>query len=195
MLRKAWQSASSEEHKLIYANIMGMMGDSAGAETLIKTIDGQPWDEGWNFKAMGQFGGSLSRLDSLIISLGRSGDKRALAPILRKVADLDASSPFSHHRAVAMALETLRDPAACKPLADLLAKPDMTGHPITEVTAEEKVAAKEHRALPLREIVLARALYRCGDHKGAGQKILQAYEKDLRGLFARHAQAVLKEKK
>ncbi len=195
LLRQAWQSASSEEHRLIYANILGMMGDPTGAETLIKTIDGQSWDEGWNFKAMGQFGGSISRLDSLIIALGRSGDKRALATILRKVAQLDASNHFSHHRAVALALEVLHDRAACEPLARLLAKPDMTGYAVTEVTAEPKPAAKEHRALPLREVILARALFRCGDHNGIGRNILETYEKDLRGLFARHAQAVLNEKK
>jgi hypothetical protein len=44
---------------------------------------------------------------------------------------------------------------------------------------------------PLREIVLARALYRCGDHQGLGRKILEEYRHDLRGLFARHASAVL----
>lgn len=44
---------------------------------------------------------------------------------------------------------------------------------------------------PLREIVLARALYRCGDHGGLGAAILNEYREDIRGLFARHASAVL----
>jgi hypothetical protein len=39
----------------------------------------------------------------------------------------------------------------------------------------------------------ARALYRCGDHDGLGEKILKQYTQDLRGHLARHAQAVLKE--
>jgi len=48
---------------------------------------------------------------------------------------------------------------------------------------------------PRRELVLARALYRCGDHQGVGETILRAYAADLRGHYARHAAAVLAEKK
>jgi hypothetical protein len=44
---------------------------------------------------------------------------------------------------------------------------------------------------PLREIVLARALYRCGDYEGLGKTILEEYKHDVRGLFARHAASVL----
>ncbi len=43
----------------------------------------------------------------------------------------------------------------------------------------------------LRELILARALYRCSDHKGLGEKILKQYARDLRGHYSRHAQAVL----
>ena len=45
----------------------------------------------------------------------------------------------------------------------------------------------------LRELILARALYRCGDNQGLGKQILTEYSKDLRGHYARHALAVLKE--
>jgi len=43
----------------------------------------------------------------------------------------------------------------------------------------------------LRELHLARALYRVGDHHGIGARILKDYASDLRGIFARHAQAIL----
>jgi hypothetical protein len=43
-------------------------------------------------------------------------------------------------------------------------------------------------------LLLARALYRCGDYQGVGRKILETYAQDLRGHLARHAQAVLKGK-
>jgi hypothetical protein len=49
------------------------------------------------------------------------------------------------------------------------------------------------RVEPLREIVLARALYRCGDHEGLGRRILEQYTQDLRGHLARHAKAVLED--
>jgi hypothetical protein len=193
LLRKAYARASSPADRLTYANILGMMGDATGIETLLEAVATMPWDKGWNFKGMGQFGGSLSRVDSLIISLGRTGDKRALGAIIEKARQLDASKEFSHHRAVAMALETLRDPAAASALADLLSKPDMTGYAMTDVKAA-KAARTEHRSQPLRELILARALYICGDRDDVARKILEQYRRDLRGLFARHAHAVLHRK-
>ncbi|MCK4581030.1 MAG: hypothetical protein KAU10_06735 [Dehalococcoidia bacterium] len=50
---------------------------------------------------------------------------------------------------------------------------------------------KRCRLEPLREIVLARALYRCGDWQGLGEENLKEYRQDIRGLFARYASAVL----
>jgi hypothetical protein len=43
----------------------------------------------------------------------------------------------------------------------------------------------------LREIMFARALYRCGDFEGVGENTLRACAQDLRGHLARHAPAVL----
>jgi HEAT repeat protein len=193
LLRQAHAAATEPEQRLVYANILGMLGDATGVETLIEAIQSQSWDKGWNFRGMGQFGGSISRLDSLIIALGWTGDPRGLPAILGKVKQLDASKEFSHHRAVALALEALRAPAAAEPLAELLSAEGMTGYALTRIDAETKSAGHEHRSQPLREIILARALYRCGDHDGLGEKILRTYEKDLRGLFAKHAHAVLNE--
>ena len=51
-----------------------------------------------------------------------------------------------------------------------------------------------HRDVSLtatRELLIARALYRCGDWEGLGEHTLRQYTQDLRGHFVRHAQAVL----
>ncbi|MCB1235737.1 MAG: FAD-dependent oxidoreductase, partial [Verrucomicrobiae bacterium] len=191
LLKAAYEKADLPEHQLIYANLLGMLGDATGLPTLIETIRSHEWDEGWNFRGMGQFGGSISPLDSHLIAAGQSGDPKAIPVILEKVAQLDATKEFSHHRAVAMALEAQRAPTAAKPLADLLGKEGMTGHAITDIAESGR---QEERSEPLREIILARALYRCGDFEGVAEKILRAYEKDLRALFAQHAHAVLGEK-
>ncbi len=191
LLREALQDADAPEHQLIYANILGMLGDATGSGVLAKTISNQEWDEGWNFRGMGQFGGSISRLDSHIIALGKSGDvKTALPVILEKTQQLDTEKEFSHHRSVSIAFETLRDPSAAKALAEVLQKENMSGHWITEISESNR---QDQRTEPLREIILARALYRCGDHEGLGEKILREYAKDLRALFAQHAKAVLEE--
>jgi len=201
LVRAACASAAGADAKLIYAHILGMMGDGAGAETLVAKVEAEAdFDKGWNFVGMGQYGRSISALDSYLIALGRTRDRRALEPILRKVALLDAKKEFSHHRAAAMALEALGDPRAAKPLADLLARPGMTGYATTTVEEAKRLAGPSPtetvpRNHSLRELVLARALYRCGDSDGVGRKILETYARDLRGHYARHAQAVLSEKK
>ncbi len=192
LLKAAYKETSLSEHKLIYANILGMLGDTDGSQILIETIESTEWDEGWNFRGMGQFGGSISPLDSLIIALGRSGNRNGIPVILEKVRQLDSSREFSHHRAVAMSLEALRDPSAAKPLADLLLRENMSGYAITDISESDR---QEQRSEPLRELNLARALYRCGDYNRIGEKILREYEKDLRALFAQHAHAILNEKK
>ena len=123
---------SAREIPVAY-DILGMLGDASGAGTLIEAIRSQDWDAGWNFRGMGQFGGSISRLDSHIIALGRSGAKEGQAAIFEKVAALDASKEFSHHRAVAMALEEMGDKPASGPLAELLSKSGMSGFAITKL--------------------------------------------------------------
>jgi hypothetical protein len=93
---------------------------------------------------------------------------------------------------VALALEQIGDPSAAEPLARLLDKPGMGGHAMRELEPlYDRQRELRRREGPLREIVLARALYRCGDHEGRGEAILREYQQDLRGLLARHATAVL----
>ncbi len=177
-----------------------MLGEPAGADTLAEAVKSRAWDKGWDYTGMGQYGASLSDLDSLIIALGRTRSELALGPILEKVKQLDAGSEFSHCRAVAIALETLGDTVAAKSLAEFLKKPGITGHAFTDIGAARRrtpPGAEDTltRNRSLRELVLARALYRCGDYESIGEKILKEYARDLRGHYARHARTVLKEKK
>jgi len=113
--------------------------------------------------------------------------------ILRKAECLDSDVTLSHHRAVALALESLGDPAAAEPLARLLGKSGMQGYVMTRLTPlYDRPADRRYRLGALREITIARALYRCGDHDGLGRRILTRYRGDLRGLLARHAEATLR---
>lgn len=199
LLKKAYEAAENEKDKLVYAHILGMLDEPVGADTLAKAVQSRAWDKGWNYTGMGQYGASLSELDSLIIALGRTRSEQALDPILEKVKQLDAGSEFSHCRAVAISLETLGDTAAAKPLAEFLKKSGITGHAFTNIDAARLWTPPGSedtltRNRSLRELVLARALYRCGDYENVGKNILKEYAYDLRGHYARHAIAVLKEK-
>jgi len=186
------------EYRPAYAKALCTLGSTTGVETLVAEVRAvEQWDAGWNYRGMGQFGAAMSPLDNLLVALGRAGDPSAVPAVLEKVELLTAEHDFSHHRAVGLALELIRDSAAAKPLAELLAKPGMRGHVHTSVDmAIERETpggtnAEQTRRVSLRELMLARALYRCGDHQGIGEEILQAYTKDLRGHLARHAKAVL----
>ncbi len=203
LLRAAYDRAEGKA-KLVYAHTLAVLGDATGVDTLIETVDSYAsWDEGWNYRGMGQFGAALSPLDRYIVALGRAGQKKAIPAILRKLDQLDADSAFSHHRAVALALEMLADATAARPLANLLMKPKMTGyvhHTVQEARQRDQESeggtnAVRPRRESMRELGLARALYRCGDYDKLGQHILTEYTEDLRGHFARHAKAVLKQGK
>jgi hypothetical protein len=189
-------ATAGPKEKLIYAHILGMMGDGAGAQVLADAVKSREWDAGWNYTGMGQFGPCMSPLDSLIIALGRTRSATALGPILTKAAVLNAASEFSHFRAIAMALETLGDKSATQTLAQLLHKPGLGGHAVLSIedafadNPESRTDTKT-RNEALKELYIARALFRCGDYEGLGAKTLGQYSRDLHGHYARHAKAVL----
>jgi hypothetical protein len=198
LLRQAYGECPPES-KLIYAHVLGVLGDPAGVPDLLKAVEDAPdMGKGWHYKGMGQYGRNMSDVDTYIYALGRTRDKRATEAIVKKMKALEAKDAFSHFRAVALALEQLRDPAAAGPLAELLAKPGIRGHAVatpqkTLETAQKwsSWTATEPRSNALRELMLARALFRCGDKDGLGKQVLEEYTKDYRGHLARHAAAVL----
>lgn len=189
----------NETGKLVYARILGMLGVAHGWKELIKAINGYTeWDEGWNFRGMGQFGQSISYLDSLIIAAGRTKKTEALPTIFRLMEKLTPESEFSHFRAVAIALETIADQKATEPLFKLLQLPGVRGHVMPDIQTAKKLAPKfkndvTTRNNSLRELILGRALYKCGDLNGLGNQILNEYSKDLRGHYYRHAAGVLQQ--
>lgn len=193
MLQAALADAQGKK-KLAYAKVLGFLGDARVVPTLIDAVERVPeWDAKVLQGKMAEYAHLPTPVDALIMALGPPRDARALPAIFRKLALLDATVTLSHHRAVALALEQIADPAAARPLARLLAKPGMSGHAMTSLVALPQARGQRRdRSAPLREIVLARALHRCGDFNGVGEKILRQYQRDLRGLLSRHAAAVLK---
>ncbi|MEM7396375.1 MAG: hypothetical protein AAF492_28905, partial [Verrucomicrobiota bacterium] len=162
-------------------------------------VDRAAWDKGWNFRGMGQFGATTSPLDNLVIALGRTGHRKGLPVLLRKLNQLTPASEFSHARAVSMALEFLKAPEASKPLADFLNQTGIRGHAFLDINDVIKrtpgsMTDNSTRNNSLRELIVARALYRCGDHEGLGKTILSRYAADFRGHYASHAKAVLRER-
>lgn len=189
---RAAHAAAAGDVRLVYARILGFMGQGDVAPELIEALGKiTAWDD----KILQGVGAEYAHLptpvDALILALGHAGDRGAMPLILTWLERLDAQTTLSHHRAVAVALERLADPSAAEPLARLLGRPGMRGHAMTELETLSSDRDHRRREGALREIVLARALVRCGDHDGMGRGILEAYRSDIRGLFAGHAAQIL----
>jgi len=196
MLREA-HAAAIPEHRLAYAQMLGILGVREVVPELADALDEiDEWDDRILQGSMAEYAHLPTPIDAIIIALGRTGDARAMPSLLRKLEMLSDDVTLSHHRAVTIALEQIGSPAASEPLARLLAKPGMRGHAMkTLEPLYDKEMNRRRRLGPLREIVIARALYRCGDHQRLGEQILREYQNDIRGLFARHATTVLQKGK
>ncbi|MCC5841744.1 MAG: FAD-dependent oxidoreductase [Opitutales bacterium] len=196
LLLEKWRGAEGEV-RAEAALVLGMLGVSEVAPELAARVDAQAWDEGWNYTGMGQFGRSSSPLDDAILALAATGDAQIAEPVLlRKIDSLPADPAFSHCRALAEATARLRSTELATALARLLESPGISGHARIEsrtvVTgANPDPVETTARNEGLRELGLARGCFLAGDPTGAARRVLQSYAADLRGHFARHAQAVL----
>lgn len=198
LLRAAYAAQTELAPRLIYAHVLGMLHDPTGAAALVAAVEGGAWDTGWNFKGMGQYGRSVSLMDSTIIALGRTLEPSGVAPVLAKAALLNGTSAFSHIRAVSFALEDLDGGSAITALSTLLAS--VRGYALTNALVAPVIAGYSdtvgdtERNNCLKELAVARALYRLGDDAmGNGASVLSLYARDPREVYAAHARQVLAE--
>lgn len=193
MMHDVYREAKGE-HKLRVAHLLGLMGDDVGVETLLDYVDSNPWDEGWDFRGMGQFGFSLSPLDSMIVALGRSGTRDAIPTLLRKAEALPTDAAFSHFRALTLAFEALPDERAASSFIRFLKSTQTASRHTLQEQLREVPASDvdvEERNRELKELLIARGLFACGDPDGSARAVLEAYSHDLHGHYARHARSLL----
>ncbi len=198
-LKKALADAATDEQRCACAQVLAMLGEADGIEYVLNAVEAHTeWDEGWDYTGMGQFGPCMSPLDSLLIALGESKGTDVLPAILAKAQLLTPDDAFSHFRAAAWACETIGSPDAAPALARLLSHDGFSGHHVTTVKQARDGAVPERndvsqRNRVLKELHVARALYRCGDHQGRAAEILHNYARDLHGHYFRHAWGILQE--
>ena len=193
-LRDAYAKATTPSARLVYAHVLGILGDATGAETLAGQVSGRDPQITINAQGLAAFGRRMPERDSFIVALGRTRSPLALEPLLGELAKVNAGTPPAHVRALSLALEALRDPRAAAALAAALAKPGISGWArpgMAAVTPSGGFGSSPENGRCLRELNLARALYACGDYEGVAKKILETYTADGRGVFALHARAVL----
>jgi len=193
LLREAYAAADGAR-ALRLAHLLGLLGDATGVETLMAHVDAQPWDQGWDFRGMGQFGFSLSPLDSMIVALGRTGCPDVIEVLLRKADTLPEAAEFSHFRALTLAFEAIPDPRAVPRFTRFLkavqgGARQSIAEQLREVPESDVDTLERNREL--KELLLARGLFACGDPDGVAETVLRAYSQDLHGHYARHARSLL----
>lgn len=99
-------------------------------------------------------------------------------------------------RAISLFAETMRGAKWAGVLVELLTKQGISGFDLDSyrkalADIPDDPVDNSLRNRVLRELYLARALYRCGNADGIGERILRRYRRDVRGHYARHAAAVL----
>lgn len=192
-IREQYEKTSGRK-QLLYARILGIWGYTETLPVLKNELQKHiEWDDKILQGRMADYAHLPTPLDAILLAMAYTGDHSVLPILLNWLEKLNAEVTLSHHRSLALALEKMGDPSAAKPLSDLLNKPGMKGHTMTkpEQTITQIKEGDKWRTRSLRESMLARALYHCGDYNGIGESILRQYTSDLRGLFARHAREVL----
>ena len=195
-LRAAYHAASDAKTRQIYAEMLGMLGDATGVETLvgivsgkipvIKTRHGANFGEGYN-------GGDNIR--GFMIALGRTRDARALEPLMTHLRQLTPLSPLDAVRSATLGLGELGNSGAAAELAAKLQEDGNHGFAVSDwrkLKPQGGYGDCPEMVSCLRELAYARALLRCGDFNGLARKTFTAYAKDPRGVLSAYARAVLK---
>ncbi len=189
------------ENSLVYAHLLALFGDATGEDELVDWVQKHTWGDAW---IAGKDPG-MNRMGAYILALGRIHSKKAVPAILargKELCDAGTTPTNLHLRILGLACEAIGDRACAPLLANLLDLPGIAGHsmvmapdipPVPGYDSRSNYSQKE-KQVTVREINLARALYRLGDKDGKAAAILQAYAEDPRGFYANYARLVLAEK-
>jgi hypothetical protein len=164
LLRAAYAEAEGRD-KVIYAHVLAALGDSTGVPALLLAIRE-------NAVPAARPGlGSGGRV-GMIRTLGYLRDRRAVPLLVELAAAKNTAADFQLVRALAFTLGRIADPAAAPALAGLL-----------------------ERSRPLgrkpQSLMVACALYRCGDHEALAKRWLERCAADDENTLARLAWQVL----
>ncbi len=197
ILERALEQATGEQ-ELLLARVLAMLGSTVGVPVLVEAIAAQLVDETLperdsriRYAGAPPDQGAMPDVVYLLHALGMARDRRAL-PIWQRVVDLLAGvteeevqsgvkGVFYYVDAVCAGVERLGDPAAIPMLKQLHRYPPFHDN---VCLAGYQVDFFEER-LAYLELIIARALARCGSPEGV--MVLIDYLQDARALLAEHA--------
>jgi hypothetical protein len=168
------------------------LGDDTGSGLLRDIIQNTPWDDGWDYRGMGQFGKSSSRQDSALLALSRLPAKGVDGKfILPKLKATEPETGFSHIRALCVYLMQHPDKQAVDDLRRILG--GFECHAATDFNdlldaPYQGMTDVEERNLQLRELYLAGALHACFPGDELADRFLSAYRNGLHDLYSCYAE-------
>lgn len=167
------------------ARALCFCGDTNGVEYLANWLSKQTLThDGKN--------GRVIPVDSAIRALGYAHDVRALPALTAKLADCTPSGKDSTHvRVLALSLGDIGSRQAAPALAAFIEKAGIPNAIRTVNQGRDAVVGTPDYRAAAQELIIAAALYRCGDTNSVAQKILSAYLDDWRGPLHRFAAEVL----
>ncbi len=184
------QKKFAEKKDLWQAQILAFLGDDSGRDILVNSISNQHWDEGWNYRGMGQFGACVSPLDCQLIALANLGNAEIV--FLKKLDELKPEDAFSHFRVLSLIYMKYPCRDATEKLESLLCAPGMAKH--AQKSYRDAIASNREpindtsvRNAQLKEIYLARALNACQPGNIIAMRSLNSYADGLQGWYARFA--------
>lgn len=175
LLRQAYNDTTGSA-KIIYAEALGIMGDGTGLPLLLAEAERRATQK--DYPVQHDKHGKVIMPDEvvkLLWALAQTHDPR-IVPVLCKLADSAGHTQFNRFRPCVIGLGAIGDPAAAPTLAKLiqpaLVKPEPS----------------------INSLMLAVALYRCGDQDGIAKKELEKIAASPNGPFAELAWQVLSSK-
>ncbi len=113
----------TESQDLRIAQLLAILGDEVGADSLAKEIENVPFKEdlpGWNYTGMGQSGRCASRIDNILHTMSRLSKAYAAKGVALRLKELEPETAFSHFRSVCNYLMEFPSPNAAPKLTRLL---------------------------------------------------------------------------
>jgi NADPH-dependent 2,4-dienoyl-CoA reductase/sulfur reductase-like enzyme len=175
LLQKAYMSTTGAA-KLTYAEALGVMGDGAGLPLLLTEAERRATQK--DYPVQHDKAGKVIVPDDvvkLLWALAQTHDPRVV-PVLCKLAESAGQTQFNRFRPCVIGLGAVGDPAAAPTLAKLM----------------QPALGKPEPSINL--LMLACALYRCGDQDGLAKQTLEKIAAGPNGPFAELAWQVLSSK-
>lgn len=175
LLRQAYMD-TTDAAKLTYAEALGVMGDGTGLPLLLTEAERRATQK--DFPTQHDKAGKVIVPDAvvkLLWALAQAHDRRTV-PVLCQLAESAGPTQFNRFRPCVIGLGALGDPAAAPTLAKLM----------------QPALGKSEPSINL--LMLACALYRCGDQDGLAKQTLEKIAAGPNGPFAELAWQVLSSK-